>query len=142
RHTGNVALAKKPVGRPTGGRRAAAPEENGAAPRGRGGVEEARGEMLNPPPAEAAQPMPSEPTLKMVRTVRVTDAAAMVPPAPVLDTPASDQPTPDQPTPRRVDVERLLVDSPVASDEVASAPSATPIARPGATMEAWVTPQL
>ena len=103
--------------------------------------------MRSTPPAEAPRRLtPPEPTLKMVRTVRVTDAASMVPSmvpsATVLDKPASDQPTPDQPTPLRVDVEKLLADSPAASAEVASAPSATPIVDPGATLEAWMTPRL
>ena len=138
----NTALARKPVRRQAVRQRVAAPEDNESAPRRQEAVEDARAEMLSSPPAEAPQPTPPEPTLKMVRTVRVTDAAAMVPSAPVLDTPATDQPTPDQPTPRRVDVERLLADSPAASDEVASVPSATPIAGSGATMEAWMTPRL
>jgi len=138
----NTALARKPVRRQAARQRVAALEENESAPRKQEVVEDARAEMLSSPPAEAPQPTPPEPMLKMVRTVRVTDAAAMVPSAPVLDRPASDQPTPDQPTPRRVDVERLLADSPAASDKVASAPSATPIVGPGATLEAWMTPRL
>jgi hypothetical protein len=137
-----TALARKPVRRQAVRPRVAAPEENESGPRRQEGVEDARAEMLSSPPAEARQPTPPEPTLKVVRTVRVTDAAVMVPSAPVLDRPASDQPTPDQPTPRRVDVERLLADSPAASDEVASAPSATPIAGPGATLGAWMTARL
>jgi hypothetical protein len=138
----NTALARKPVRRQAARQRVAAREENDSAPRRQEAVEDARAEVLSSPPAEAPRPTPPEPTLKMVRTVRVTDGAAMVPSAPVLDRPASDQPTPDEPTPRRVDVERLLADSPAASDEVASAPSATPIAGPGATLEAWMTPRL
>jgi len=136
----NTALARKPVRRQAARQRVAAREENDSAPRRQEAVEDARAEVLSSPPAP--RPTPPEPTLKMVRTVRVTDGAAMVPSAPVLDRPASDQPTPDEPTPRRVDVERLLADSPAASDEVASAPSATPIAGPGATLEAWMTPRL
>jgi hypothetical protein len=137
----NTALARKPVRRQAARQRVAAPEENESAPRRQELAEDARAEMLSSPPAEAPQPTPPEPPLKMVRTVRVTDAAAMVPPMTALDRLASDQPTPDQPTPRRVDVERLLEDSPAASDEVASTPSATLIAGPGATMEVWVTPR-
>ena len=136
-----TALARKPARHRLERRSVAASEEDKPAPRKQESPEDARAEMLSSPPAEAPQPTPPEPPLKMVRTVRVTDAAAMVPPMTALDRLASDQPTPDQPTPRRVDVERLLEDSPAASDEVASTPSATLIAGPGATMEVWVTPR-
>jgi hypothetical protein len=83
--------------------------------------------------------VPSEPKLTIVHTVRVTDAAAMVPPAPDLNKPGADQPTPDQP--RRLDVETLLAKAPAAGEEVASATPAMPIAAPTAKMggsEGWM----
>jgi hypothetical protein len=142
----STALAKKPLRRQAARQRVAAPEENEPAPRGQKVVEDARAELQSSAPAEAPQPVPPAPTLRMVRTVPVrmatADAAAMVPPAPVLARPASDQPTSDQPTPRRVDVEKLLADAPAASDEVTSAPPASPIAGPGAMTgggEDWTT---
>jgi hypothetical protein len=139
-----TALAKKAVRRQAARQRVAAPEENEAAPRRQKAeaVEAAHAELLSSSPAETPQSTPPSPTLKMVHTVRVTDAAAMVPPAPLLDRPASDQPTPDQPTSRRVDVEKLLAESPAASDEVASAPAATRAAGLSATMGDWIIPRL
>jgi hypothetical protein len=64
--------------------------------------------------------------------VRLADAAAQAPPAPVPATPGVEQPSSDQATPRQVDVEKLLADAPAASDEVASAPPATPVVAPTA----------
>jgi hypothetical protein len=90
-----------------------------------------------PAPAQAAMPppTPSAPKLTMVHTVpvQVADAAAQVPPVLVPTTlgvaqPASGQPAADQARPPQVDVEKLLAEAPAASDEVASAASATPIA--------------
>jgi hypothetical protein len=88
--------------------------------------------MLSSAPEQTPTPAPSEPKLTIVHTVpvRAADAAAMVPPAPDLNKPGADQLTPDQP--RRLDVETLLAKAPAASEEVASAPPATPIAAPTA----------
>jgi len=134
------AVAKKPVRHHVASRRVAAPEQDKPAPRKQKDVEDARAERVNAAPAETPQPTPPEPTVKMVHTVpvRVADAAALIPPAPVPASPGVDQLTPDQPNsdqsgPRRVDVEQLLADSSAASEEVASAAAATPIAGPGAT---------
>jgi hypothetical protein len=134
------AVAKKPARHQVARRSVAAPEENESALRKQKAVEDAHAELVNAAPAQTPQPAPPEPTLKMVHTVpvRVTDAAGMVPPAPVRAEPVltnsgADQLAPDQPTPRRVDVESLLAETPAASGEVASAPPATPIAGPTAT---------
>jgi hypothetical protein len=148
------ALAKKPARRHVARRSVAAVEENEPAPRRQKAVEDARDELVNPAPAETPQPAPSAPKLTVVRTipVRTADAAALVPPAPVpagpgvdqptsgqpssgqpsSGQPSSDQPSSDQPMPRQVDVEKLLADAPAASDEVAAAPPATPVAAPTA----------
>jgi hypothetical protein len=125
------ALAKKPARHQAARHRVAAPEESEPAPRRLKAIEDARDELVNPAPAETPQPAPLAPMLTMVHTipVRVADAAALVPPAPVPARPGVDQPSSDQPTPRRVDVEKLLADAPAASDEVASAP---PVAAPTA----------
>jgi hypothetical protein len=138
------ALAKKPARRRLARRPAAAPEEEEPSPRKQKDVEDARAELVSAAPAETSEPAPSAPKLTLVRTVpvRETDAAALVPPLPVLANPVqaspvqakpgADQATPDQPAPRRVDVESLLADAPAANEEVASPPPATPIAAPGA----------
>jgi hypothetical protein len=135
------AVARKPARHHVARHSVAAAEENESAPRKQKDVEDARAELLSSAPAETPQPAPSEPTPKMVHTVpvRTTDAAGQVPPAPVLNKPAADQPTtPDQPHsdqsgPRQLDAETLLAKAPPASEQVASAPPATPIADPGAT---------
>jgi hypothetical protein len=127
----------------------AAPEEDASAPRRQKAVEDARAELVNSAPAQASEPAPPEPTVKVVHTVpvRLTDAAGPVPPAAVRAEPVltesvlaksalaksgADQLTPDQPAPRRVDVEALLAQAPAAGGEVAAAPPATPIAAPTA----------
>ncbi len=78
----------------------------------------------------------------MVRTVpvRVADAAALVPPAPVSSGPSSTSlaPTSSRPISRRRAGsmwKQLLAEAPAASSEVATAPPATPIAAPGANTE-------
>jgi len=83
-------------------------------------------------PAETPEPTPSAPKVTMVRTIPVhlADAAAQVPPAPPA--PGVDQDTPDRSAPRQVDVEQLLANAPAASEEVASAGAAAPIAGPDA----------
>ena len=127
-----TALARKPVRHRLERRSVAASEEDKPAPRQQKDVEDAHAEMLSSAPEQTPQPAPSEPKLTIVHTVpvRVGDAAAMVPPAPDLDKPGADQLTPDQP--RRLDVETLLAKAPAASEEVASAPPATPVAAPTA----------
>jgi hypothetical protein len=127
-----TALAKKPVRHRVARRSVTAPEEDKPAPRQRKDVEDARAELLSSAPEQTPQPAPSAPKVTIVRTVpvRVADAAGQIPPAPVLATRGADQLTPDQPAPRRVDVESLLAKAPAASDEVASASPATPIAGP------------
>jgi hypothetical protein len=126
-----TALAKKPARHLAARRSVTAPEQDTSAPRKQEDVGDARAEMVNAAPEQTPQPAPT-PKLTVVRTVRVTDAEALVPAAPVLDTSGAGQPTPDQPAPRRVDVEQLLSEAPAASSEVASAPPASPIAAPGA----------
>ena len=127
-----TALARKPVRHRLERRSVAASEEDKPAPRKREEVEDAHAEMLRSAPEQTAQPAPSEPKLTIVHTVpvRAGDAAAMVPPAPDLARPGADQLTPDQP--RRLDVDTLLAKAPAASEEVASAAPATPIAAPTA----------
>jgi hypothetical protein len=128
------ALAKKPVRRRLARRPVAASEEDVPAPRGQKDVEDARAELVSSAPAETPEPASAAPKLTVVHTVpvRMADAAALVPPAPVLNKPGADQLAPDQPAPRQADVESLLAEAPAASGEVATAPPATPIAAPGA----------
>ena len=134
------ALARKPVRQ-----RVAAPEENGSAPRKEEAVEDAHAEMPSSTPTQASQATPPAPEIKLVKVVpvRIAGAAALVPPAPALAKPAADQVTSNQPTlPRQVNVETLLADAPAASDEVAAAPLATPVAVAGAMTGgggAWTT---
>ena len=137
-----TALARKPVRHRLERRSVAASEEDKPAPRQQKDVEDARAEMPSSGPVQTPQPAPLEPKLTIVHTVpvRVSDAAGQVPPAPVLNKPAADQLAPDQPP--RLDVETLLARAPAASEEVGSAPPATPIAGPGAKMgggDDWMT---
>jgi hypothetical protein len=127
-----TALARKPVRHRLERRSVAASEDDKPAPRQQKDVEDAHAEMPGAAPEQTPQPVPLEPKLTIVHTVpvRIGDAAAMVPPAPDLDKPGADQLTPDQP--RRPDVETLLAKAPAASEEVASAPPATPVAAPAA----------
>ena len=124
-----TALAKKPAHRRVA-RRSVAPEQDESALRQQKDVGDARAELLRSAPAETPQPVPSAPTLKVVRTipVREADTAAQIPPVP----PGVDQPTPARPSPRPVDVEQLLADAPAEIEAPASAAAATPIATPGA----------
>jgi hypothetical protein len=133
------AVAKKPA-RHVARHSVAAAEQDKPAPRRPKAVEDARAELVKSAPVQTPQPVPSEPTLKVVHTVpvRMTDAAGMVPPAPARAEPGADQLTPDQPNsdqlgPRQLDVETLLAKAPAASEEVASVPPATPVAVPTAT---------
>jgi hypothetical protein len=123
------ALARKPVRQRLARRSGAASEQDQPAPRQHEDVEDARAEMPSSA-REQPQPAPPEPKFTIVRTVRVTDAAAQVPPAPDLNQPGADQPTPDQP--RQLDVETLLAKAPAAGEEVASATPALPIPAAGA----------
>jgi len=151
------AAAKKRVRHRVARRRVAVPEQDKSALRRQKDIEDARAELVSPAPAatpqpappepaaQTPQPAPSEPKLTIVHavSVRVADAAGLVPPAPVpakpvlnepvLNKPGADQLTSDQPAPRHVDVEALLAEAPAASEAVASAPPATPIAAPAAT---------
>jgi hypothetical protein len=144
--TAEDALAKKPVRHRVARRSVTAPEEDKPATRKKD-VEDARAELLISAPEETPQPAPPAPKLTIVHTVpvRVADAAGQVPPEPVLATRGGDQLMPDQPAPRRVDVESLLAKAPAASDEVASASPATPIAGPGSQTggdEDWTASRL
>jgi hypothetical protein len=144
------AVAKKPARRRAARHSVAAPDQDEPAPRRPKAVEDARAELVKSAPAEAPQPAPpapeptpSEPKLTIVHTipVRVADAAAQVPPAPVRASSRADQLTPDQPAPRHVDVEKLLAEAPAASEAVASAAPATPIAARAAKTagsEGWI----
>jgi len=125
-----TALANKPAHRRVARRSVGAPEQDESALRQHKDIGDARAELLGSAPAETPQPVPSEPTLKIVRTipVREADAAAQIPPVPL----AIDQSTPDRPSRRPVDVEQLLADAPAGSEAPASAVAATPIATPGA----------
>jgi hypothetical protein len=82
------------------------------------------------PPTQASPAAPPESPIELVKVVpvRIAGAAAEVPPPPVLAKPGADPLPPDQPAPRHVDVERLLAEAPAASDKVASAPPAMPVA--------------
>jgi hypothetical protein len=154
------ALARRAARHHVARRSVAAPDESEPAPRRRKAVEDAHDEMVSsapaqtpqvapsaPAPAETPQvpsAAPSEPKLTIVHTIpiRLADAAAQVPPAPVPVTSGVDQPSPNQPTsdrptsaqsaPPQVDVDKLLAEAPAASAEVASAPAATPVAAPAA----------
>jgi hypothetical protein len=144
------ATAKRAARHYVASRRVAAPEESEPAPRKQKAVEDARAELVNaapaqtqesapvpaPAPAQAAmpQPTPSAPKITMLRTVpvRVAEAAAQVPPASVAATPGVDRPVSEQPVRPQIDVDRLLTEASAASDEVASAPPATPLLPPGA----------
>jgi hypothetical protein len=127
-----AAVAKRPSRSHVARRRITAPEQSESAPPRQQAVEDARAEVMNAAPAETPEPTASAPKLTVVRTVPVhlADAAALVPPAPPA--PGADQATPDRPAPPPVDVEQLLADAPAASEEVASAAAATPLAAPGA----------
>jgi hypothetical protein len=128
---GEPALAKKPALRRVARPSVAAAEEDKPASRKQEDVEDARAELLSAPPEQTPQPVPSAPAVKMVRTipVREADAAAQVPPVPSgADQPTADRQNSDRPAPRPVDVEQLLADAPAASEAVASARAATPIA--------------
>ena len=127
----DTAAARKPARRLVARRSVTAPEPDSSAPRKPDDVADARAEMANAAPAPTPEPALT-PKLTVVRTVRVTEAAAQVPPAPVLNQQAADQPVPDQPAPPRVDVEQLLAEAPAASSEVASAAPAPPVAVPAA----------
>jgi hypothetical protein len=112
--------------------RVAAPAESETARRKREPVGDARAELLRSAPAETSQLMPPASKLKVVDAASVvaTGAAALAPPAPVVNR-ATGQLTPEHPTPRQVDVETLLAAAPVASDAVAaSVPPAPPVAFP------------
>ena len=125
-----VATAKKAVRHRAAKQRVAAPEESEAAPRKRKGVVDARAEVLRSAPTEAPKQAPPEPDFKVADAAAVpgTEAAALVPPVPVVAKPATDQLTPDHPTPRTVDVDALLAAAPAASATVVSSvPSAPPV---------------
>jgi hypothetical protein len=145
------ALTSKLVRHRAASRRAAASGEDEPTPSKT--VDDARDEVVNPPPAETPNPTPAptlaEPKVTVLHTVPVqeADAAAPVTPPPASgaqvadqpksdelksDQPKSDQPTPDQPAPRHVDVEKLLNDAPAPGDDAAAA-AATPVAAPAAT---------
>jgi hypothetical protein len=112
-------------------------------------VDDARDEVVNPPPAETPNQPPAptlaEPKITVLHTVPVqeADAAAPVTPPPAsgaqgADQPKSDelksdQPTPDQQAPRHVDVESLLKNAPAPADDAASAAAAMPVDAPVAT---------
>src|SRR5262249_39959580 len=129
---------------------AADAEQDKSASRKQKDVEDARAELTNSPPAEAPQPTPSVAQVKVVKVVRVadaapvpaTDAAAQVPPAPVLPRPGTDQLTAEQLLARHVNVETLLADTAAASDQVVSRQPATPVAARGAETDGgggWTT---
>jgi hypothetical protein len=138
-----VATAKKPVHHRAAKQRVAAPEESEATPRKRKGVVDARAELLRSAPTKTPQQTPPEPDFKVADAAAVpgTEAAALVPPAPVVAKPATDQLTPDYPTPRSVDVEALLAAAPSASDSVVSSMPSTPapiaITQAGDEERAW-----
>jgi hypothetical protein len=124
-----TATAKKPVHHRAAKQRIAAPEDNEAAPRKRKAVVDAGAELLRSAQTETPQPTPPAPELKMVDAAPVpaAEAAALVPPTPVVAKPATDQLTPDHPAPRQVDVETLLAAGSGDSDAAASAPPTTPV---------------
>jgi len=132
------AVAKKPPRHRAARRSAADAEQDKSASRKQKDVEDARAELTSSPPAEAPQPTPPEPQVKVVKVVRVadaapvpaTDAAAQVPPVLVptmlgAAQPTSGQPASDQSRLPQVDVDKLLAEAPAASDEVASAAPGT-----------------
>jgi hypothetical protein len=137
--------AKKPVRHRVVRKSAPTLEDDKPALRKQKDIGDARAELLSSAPAEASQPAPPAPTLKMVRAVpvRVADAAGLViPPVPVIAASRADRLAPDQPAPRRVDVDSLLAEAPAVSDQIASAPPATLIAGPGAKTDGdddWTT---
>jgi hypothetical protein len=147
------ALTSRLVRHRAASRRTAASGDDEPAPPSKA-VDDARDEVVNPPPAEApnATPEPTlaQPKVTVLHTVPVqeADAAAPVSPPPASgaqgadqprpdelksDQPRSDQPTPDQQAPPHVDVEKLLKDAPAPADDAASAAVATPVAAPVAT---------
>jgi hypothetical protein len=123
-----VATVKKPVHHRAAKQRVAGPEESEAALRKRKGVVDARAELLRSAPAETPQQTQPEPDVKVVGAAAIpgTEAAALVPPVPVVAKPAVDQLTPHHPTPRPVDVEALLAAAPSASDSVVSSMPSNP----------------
>ncbi len=128
-----IAAVKKPVHHHGTKQRITAAEENEAALREQKAVVDARAELLNSAaPAEAPQPAPPAPNLKMTdaASVPATGAAALVPPPPVVSELATDQLTPEHRTPLQVNVEALLASAPAARDAVASVPPAMPVAVP------------
>jgi len=134
---------KKPVHHRAAKQRVAAPEESEAAPRKRKGVVDARAELLRSAATETPQQTPPERDFKVADAAAVpgTEAAALVPPVPVVAKPATDQLTPDHPMPRPVDVEALLAAAPSASDSVVSSMPSTPapiaITQAGDEERAW-----
>jgi hypothetical protein len=147
------ALTSRLVRHRAASRRAAASGDDEPAPPSKA-VDDARDEVVSPPPAETPNPTPeptlAEPKITVLHTVPVqeADAAAPVtPPAasgaqgadqsksdePRSDQPKSDQPMPDQQAPRHVDVESLLKDAPAPADDAASAAAAMPVDAPVAT---------
>jgi hypothetical protein len=141
-----VATVKKPVHHRAAKQRVAAPEESEAALRKRKGVVDARAELLRSAPTEAPKQAPPEPDFKVADAAAVpgTEAAALVPPVPVVAKLATDQLTPHHPTPPQVDVDTLLAAAPAASDAVAvsvppSTPAAVPIAEAGDDGQGWTT---
>jgi len=138
-----VATVKKPVHHRAAKQRVAGPEESEAAPRKRKGVVDARAELLRSAATETPQQTPPERDFKVADAAAVpgTEAAALVPPVPVVAKPATDQLTPDHPMPRTVDVEALLAAAPSASDSVVSSMPSTPapiaITQAGDEERAW-----
>jgi hypothetical protein len=151
------ALTSRLVRHRAASRRTAASGDDEPAPSK--AVDDARDEVVNPPPAETPNQPPAptlaEPKITVLHTVPVqeADAAAPVTPPPASgaqgagqptpdqptsdeprsDQPRSDQPTPDQQAPRHVDVEKLLNDAPAPADDAASAAAAMPVDAPVAT---------
>jgi len=129
---GKTVTERKPVHRHAVKQHVAARDEDKTALRKQREVADARAELLRSASAEAPQPTPPAPELKMADAAPVitTRAAALVQPAPVV-APATDQLTRDPPAPPHVDVEALLAAAPAASEKVAdSATPATSVAVP------------
>lgn len=108
--------------------RVAMAEENKTAARKRKAVVDARAELQRSAPEETSRLSPSARVQVVDAGPALATGIATRASPPPLSKRANDRLTPDEITPRQVDVEALLAAAPAASDVVASAPSAAPLA--------------
>ena len=125
---GATHAVNKPVHHYAAKRPIIAPDEDKVALRKKT-VLDARDQLLSAAPAEGSQP--TSPAAEVVDTASApaSEAATLVPAAPIAAQPSIDRPTPDHASPHHVDVDMLLADSSLDKDPtVSAAPAATPAA--------------